>query len=153
MPKWHLLLVLVVACGCIALAQNKAQLSEDEGKILALENLWNRAEQSKDINALSKIFAPTMVYVDYDGTLRTRDQFLNYVKNDTSSPDQLVSEDLSIHSYGSFAVVTGIFRGKWNKGGKATQLRGRYVDTWAKINDTWQCVSAQATLIQQSQAH
>jgi hypothetical protein len=77
----------------------------------ALENLWNRAEQSKDIGALSKILAPTMVYLDYDGALRTRDQFLNYVKNDASSPDQLVSEDLNIHSYGNFAVVTGIFRG------------------------------------------
>ena len=89
-----------------------------------------------------------MVYLDYDGALRTRDQFLNYVKNDASSPDQLVSEDLNIHSYGNFAVVTGIFRGKWNKGGKVTQIRGRYVDTWAKLNDTWQSVSAQATLIE-----
>jgi len=149
MRKWCVLIVLAVVCGCLALAQEKAQLTDDEGKILALENLWNRAEQSKDIGALSKIFAPTMVYVDYDGTLRTRDQFLNYIKTDTSSPDQLVSEDLSVRSYGNFAVVTGIFRGKWNKGGKVTQLRGRYVDTWAKLNDTWQCVSAQATLIQQ----
>ena len=148
MRKWSVLIVFVIACGWIAFAQEKAQLSEDEGKIMALENLWNRAEQGKDINALSRIFAPTMVYVDYNGTLRTRDQFLNYIKTDPSSPDQLVSEDLSIHSYGNFAVVTGIFRGKWNKGGKVTQLRGRYVDTWAKLNDTWQCVSAQATLIQ-----
>jgi len=148
MRKWSVLIVFVIACGWIAFAQEKAQLSEDEGKIMALENLWNRAEQGKDINALSHIFAPTMVYVDYDGTLRTRDQFLNYIKTDSSSPDQLVSEDLSIHSYGNFAVVTGIFRGKWNKGGKVTQLPGRYVDTWAKLNDTWQCVSAQATLIQ-----
>src|SRR5215470_19922970 len=148
MRKWCVLLAFVVVCGCIALAQEKAQLTDDEGKILALENLWNRAEQSKDIGALSKIFAPSMVYVDYDGTLRTREQFLNYIKNDTSSPDQLVSEDLSVHSYGNFAIVTGIFRGKWSKGGKVTQLRGRYVDTWAKLNDTSQCVSAQATLIQ-----
>jgi ketosteroid isomerase-like protein len=148
MRKWCLLLVFAIACGWVVLAQEKAQSNEDEGKILALENLWNRAEQSKDTTALSHIFAPTMVYVDYDGTLKTRDQFLNYVKNDTSSPEQLVSEDLAIHSYGNFAVVTGVFRGRWNKAGKITQLRGRYVDTWAKLNDSWQCVSAQATLIQ-----
>jgi len=148
MRKWYLLAALAIACGFVAFAQEKAQLSEDEGKILALENLWNRAEQSKDITALSHIFAPTMVYVDYDGSLKTRDQFLNYIKNDAASPDQLVSEDVTVRSYGDFAVVTGVFRGKWNKGGKVTQLRGRYVDTWAKINDAWQCVSAQATLIQ-----
>lgn len=148
MRKRYLFVVLAVVCGCVALAQDKTQASGDEGKILALENLWNRAEQSKDITALSHIFAPTMVYVDYDGSLKTRDQFLNYVKNDASSPDQLVSEEVTVHSYGNFAVVTGIFRGKWNKGGKVTQLRGRYVDTWVKMNDSWQCVSAQATLIQ-----
>lgn len=148
MRKWYLLVVLAVVCGCVVLAQENAQTSGDEGKILALENLWNRAEQSKDINALTQLFAPTMVYVDYDGTLRTREQFLNYVKNDASAPEQLVSEDVSVHSYGNFAVVTGVFRGRWNKGGKVTQLRGRYVDTWAKFNDSWQCVSAQATLIQ-----
>jgi ketosteroid isomerase-like protein len=148
MRKWYLLVVLAAVCACAGLAQDKTQASEDEGKILALENLWNRAEQSKDISALSHIFAPTMVYVDYDGSLKTRDQFLNYVKNDTSSPDQLVSEEVTVHSYGNFAVVTGTFRGKWNKGGKVTQLRGRYVDTWVKMSDSWQCVSAQATLIQ-----
>ena len=148
MRKWYLLAVFAVVCGCVVLAQVKAQSNEDEGKILALENLWNRAEQSKDITALTHLFAPTMVYVDYDGSLKTRDQFLNYVKNDTSAPDQLVSEEVTVHSYGNFAVVTGIFRGKWNKGGKVTQLRGRYVDTWVKFNDSWQCVSAQATLIQ-----
>jgi ketosteroid isomerase-like protein len=148
MRRWHLVVALAIACGFVAFAQEKAQMSEDEGKILALENLWNRAEQSKDIAALSHMFAPTMIYVDYDGSLKTRDQFLNYIKNDASSPDQLVSEDVTVHSYGNFAVVTGVFRGKWNKAGKVTQLRGRYVDTWAKINDSWQCVSAQVTLIQ-----
>jgi ketosteroid isomerase-like protein len=148
MRKWCGLTVVAIALGWIALAQERPKYTEDEGKILALENLWNRAEQAKDIRALSHIFAPTMVYVDYDGSLRTRDQFLAYVKNDTSSPEQLVSEDLVIHSYGEFAVVTGIFRGRWNKGGKTTTMRGRYVDAWAKIDGTWQCVSAQATLIQ-----
>ena len=148
MRKWCVLTMFAIALSWISLAQEKPQYSEDEGKILALENLWNRAEQAKDTTALSHIFAPTMVYVDYDGTLRTRDQFLDYIKNDTSSPEQLASEDLNIHSYREFAVVTGIFRGKWTKGGKTTTLRGRYVDIWAKIDGNWQCVSAQATLIQ-----
>jgi ketosteroid isomerase-like protein len=150
MRKWTVLGVVVafaIACGCIVLAQDKPQLSEDEGKILALESVWNRAEQSKDISALSHIFAPTMVYVDYDGTLRTREQFLNYVKTDTSAPDQLVTEDVTIHSYGAFAVVSGVFRGKWSKAGKPTAMKGRFIDTWAKVDGAWQCVSSQATLI------
>ncbi len=143
--------VLALLCLSLAslvlLAQERPQLTEDEGKILALESVWNRAEQSKDISALSHIFAPSMIYVDYDGTLRNRDQFLTYIKNDTSSPDSLVTEEVVPHSYGDCIVVSGIFRGKWTKNGKPLVLRGRNIDTWTKINGTWQCVASQATLL------
>src|SRR5258708_10078306 len=128
MRKWCALIVCAVAFGWIALAQERPQYSEDEGKILALENLWNRSEQAKDTSALSHIFAPTMVYVDFDGTLKTRDQFLSYVKNDTSAPEQLVSEDLSIHSYGEFPVATSVFPGTASNGAKTTTLRRKYLD-------------------------
>lgn len=141
-------LLLLCIAAFVALAQDKLKLSDDEGKILALESVWNRAEQSKDIGALSHIFAPNMIYVDYDGTIRTREQFLEYIKNDTSAPDQLVTEDEIVHSYKDCAVVTGVFRGKWSKGGKAAALRGRFTDTWVKLNEQWQVVASQATLVQ-----
>jgi ketosteroid isomerase-like protein len=140
-------LVAISLMVATVLAQDRSRLSDDEGKILALESVWNRAEQSKDISALSHIFAHNMTYIDYDGAYRTRDQFLEYVKNDTSSPDQLVTEDVVIHSYGDSAVVTGVFRGKWSKAGKPLTLRGRYTDTWAKLDGVWQCVASQATLL------
>ena len=129
-------------------AQDRSKLTDDEGKILALESVWNRAEQSKDVSALSHIFAPNMTYVDYDGSLRTREQFLEYVKNDTSSPHQLTTDDVVVHSFGDTAVVTGVFHGKWSKGGKPMVLKGRYTDTWIKTDGIWQCVASQATLIQ-----
>ena len=142
-------LVVFALVSAVMLAQEKSKLSDDEGKILALESVWNRAEQTKDVAALSHMIAPSMTYTDYDGTFRTRDQFLEYVKTDTSSPEQLTTEDVIVHSYGDSAVVTGIFKGKWStKTGKPLVLRGRYTDTWAKINGTWQCVASQATLIQ-----
>src|ERR1700676_648182 len=72
MRKWCVLIVLAIAFGWIAFAQERPQYTEDEGKILALENLWNRAEQAKDTTALSHIFAPTMVYVEYAGTTGQR---------------------------------------------------------------------------------
>ena len=53
MRKWCVLTMFAIALGWISLAQEKPQYSEDEGKILALENLWNRAEQAKDDGALA----------------------------------------------------------------------------------------------------
>jgi ketosteroid isomerase-like protein len=138
---------LAVIGGVVA-AQDKSKVSDEEGKILALESVWNRAEQSRDAGAMSHMLAPAMTYVDYDGSIRTRTQFLEYVKKDASTPDQLTTEDVAIHSYGDSAVVTGVFKGKWSKNGKATVLKGRYTDTWAKVDGVWQCVASQATLIQ-----
>ena len=141
------LFVLATAAAVMLLAQDKPAPSEEEGKILALESIWNRAEQAKDIGALSKLFAPNMIYVDHEGMLQTRDQFLNSVKNDNSPLDQLVTEDVITRSFGDSIVVTGIYRGKSTKNGKTSVIRGRFTDTWAKINGNWQCVASSATPI------
>jgi ketosteroid isomerase-like protein len=140
-----LLLCLAQTCSLSMIAQEKSNQSDDEGKILALEAVWNRAEQSKDINALSKIFAMNMTYIDSDGSLRTRDVFLAHVEAETDSPDQLVTEDVATRAFGDCIVVTGVYRGKWSKNGKTIVLRGRFTDTWAKIDGNWQCVASQAT--------
>jgi ketosteroid isomerase-like protein len=147
MVKSFFLSLVAVATTFALLAQEKPALSEDEGKIMALESIWNRAEQSKDINALSKLFAPNMIYVDHDGALQTREQFFNSVKNDSSPLDQLVTEEVITRSFGESIVVTGVYRGKSTKNGKVTLTRGRFTDTWAKINGNWQCVASQSTPI------
>jgi hypothetical protein len=146
MRKWCALLVCVIACGWIVLAQEKAQLTGDEGKILALENLWIRAERSKNIGALSKIFAPTMVYMGRSSAharsvpqLPEKRCFLTRSIGERRFEHPLLWQLRRGHRH---------FPRKVEKGGKVSQIRGRYVDTWAKLNDTWQCVSAQATLIQ-----
>jgi len=142
------LFVSAIALSMPLFAQKKSTISEDEGKILALESVWNRAEQAKDISALSKLFAPNLIYVNSEGTLQTREQFLNSVKNDASPLDQLVTEDVVTRSYGGdIIVVTGVYRGKLTKNGKTTALRGRFTDTWTKINGNWQCVASSATPI------
>ena len=147
MVKSVTLCVLAIATTVVLFAQEKPAASEEEGKILALEAVWNRAEQAKDIGALSKLFAPNMIYVDHEGTLQTRDQFFNSVKNDSSPLEQLVTEDVITRSFGDSIVVTGIYRGKSTKNGKTTVIRGRFTDTWAKINGNWQCVASSATPI------
>ena len=46
--------------------QEAANADSQRTKILALENAWNRAEESKDVKALDGLLASTLVYVDYD---------------------------------------------------------------------------------------
>jgi hypothetical protein len=43
--------------------------------------------------------------------------------------------------------VVGIFRVKGAEKGKQYVHRERFVDTWIKMNGTWQCVASTGTLI------
>lgn len=122
--------------------------SDDEGRILALETAWNHAEQAKDVAALDQLLAPELVYIDYDGSIMNKAEFLAAAKSEGLSPEQIVNETQSATVFGDCAVVTGIYREKGVNKGKPYTRRGRFTDTWVKINGTWRCVASQSTLIQ-----
>jgi ketosteroid isomerase-like protein len=135
---------------CSALVFAAPQTISDAGavtKILALENVWNQAEERKDTKALDSILDNAMVYVDYDGTLRTKAEFLTRVKATNSHPQQEVTESVSAHMFASTAVVTGVYVAKGTENGKAYVRRGRFTDTWAFKDGNWVCVVSQATPI------
>lgn len=123
-------------------------ISADEGRILALETAWNRAEQNKDVAALDQLLSPELVYIDYDGSIATKREFLANIKSEGLVPERITNEQQTAHVFGDCAVVTGIYREKGVNKGKPYNRRGRFTDTWVKLNDTWQCVASQSTLIQ-----
>jgi ketosteroid isomerase-like protein len=116
-------------------------------KVLALEHAWNQAEQSKDAKALEALFDDALLYIDYDGTLRTKAGFLERVKSDASQPQQETTESMTARAFGSTVVVTGIYVAKGVEKGKPYMRRGRFVDTWTFSNGSWLCVVSQATPI------
>jgi ketosteroid isomerase-like protein len=128
-------------------AQSTTQLSAEQTRILALENAWNQAEESKDIKALDALLDSTLVYVDYDGSMMDKAAFIASVKAPSLHPEQIVNESMTAHVYGDSAVVTGVYREKGTKNGKPYSRRGRFTDTWVYQNGTWVCVASQSTLI------
>jgi len=133
----------------VFLTQGRPQgTSADEGRILALETAWNQAEKNKDAAALDQLLAPQLVYIDYDGSISTKQEFLANIKSEGLSPEQIVNEQQTAHVYGECAIVTGVYREKGTNKGKPYTRRGRFTDTWVKLNGTWQCVASQSTLIQ-----
>jgi ketosteroid isomerase-like protein len=128
-------------------AQASALPDAEQTKILALENAWNRAEEHKDIPALESLLDSTLVYVDYDGTIMDKAQFIASVQAPALHPEQIVNESMTAHVYGDSAVVTGVYREKGVKGGKPYLRRGRFTDTWVYRDQTWVCVSSQSTLM------
>lgn len=126
--------------------------SEDAGRVLALENVWNRALQEKDTKALDMLLAKTMVSVDIDGSVQSKSEFLASIKAPDYHPAQVTSEHRSIEVYGNTAVVVGIFRVKGTDKGKPFAHRERFVDTWIKNSGGWHCVATTSTLITAKEA-
>lgn len=136
---------LVIVSG-LAVAAARAQDVDESGvrsRILALEHAWNQAEGFKDMKALDALFDNALIYVDIDGTLMTKAEFLSRVK---SAPvQQVVTESMTVQVFGPAAIATGTYVSKEFKDGKAVLHRGRFVDTWVIKDKTWICVAAQAT--------
>lgn len=135
------LLIVIGFAVCV-----RAQESDEAGarsKILALEHAWNQAEAFNDLKALDSIFDNRLVYIDSDGTLMSKAEFLAHVKS--SHLQQVITQSMSVQVFGDLAIVTGTYLVKEFKGGKNIQHRGRFVDAWVRRDQTWVCVAAEAT--------
>lgn len=146
MRKFVVLIGMLVLCTSQAFAQ-KTSTTDDAGWILGLEKAWNHALELKDAKALDMVLASTFVSIDIDGSVASKSEFLASIKAPDYKPSQAVTEQSNVQVYGNAAVVVGILRVKGTEKGKPYVRRERFVDTWIKINGTWQCVATTSTLI------
>src|SRR5450759_4173182 len=131
----------------LPVAAQSATADPDQARILALETAWNRAEEQKDAKALDGLLDSRLLYVDHDGSLMNKAQFLDSVKAPSLHPEQIVNESMTAQMYGATAIVTGVYREKGKVAGKPYLRRGRIIDTWINQNGTWRCVTSQSMLI------
>jgi len=144
----RLLSIAAILLAAIPLATFAQNASTDEGgRVLGLEKLWNHAIEAKDTKALDQLLASTFVAVEIDGSISSKSEFLASIKAPEYQPSQAVNEDMNIQVYGNSAVVVGIFRIKGVEKGKPYVHRERFIDTWIKRDQSWQCVASSATLI------
>ena len=129
--------------GLAAWAQQSG-LSDEAGRVLALENAWNHAIEAKDANALDMLMAPTMVALGSDGSFLNKEQYLASIKDPEFKPTQAVTEQGNVQMYGDTAIAVTVFRMKDVEKGKTVVHRERTVDTWVKMNGSWKCVAATA---------
>lgn len=145
------LFVLLCACAVLGTAQQPQQSKKttgEEGRIIALESAWDQAEQNKDVNALANLLADDIVYVDYDGSISTKQALLADVKSADVTGEQINNEGVSVHMHGNnVAVSTGIYRDKGMEKGKPFSRRGRFTNVWMNQNGKWECIASQSTLI------
>ena len=146
MRKTFLCAAILLGGGILPGAQQKS-MSDEGGRVLALETAWNHALEAKDVKALNMALANTFVSVDIDGSVASKSEFLASIKAPEYQPSQAVTEQSTVQVYGDAAVVVGVFRVKGTEKGKPYVRRERFVDTWIKMNGTWQCVATTSTLM------
>jgi len=112
--------VMVFLCVVVLSAQDSSKRDAQEGRLLALESAWNHAEQSKDAVALNQLLGESLVYVDYDGTLLNKKEFLETTLHNNVQQEQINNDGMTVHLYGNAAVVTGVYRDKGVEKGKAS---------------------------------
>ncbi len=83
---------LVLSVGIAISAAEQGGMSDDAGRVLALETAWNHAIETKDAKAIEMILADSMVVVESDGTLSTKGEYLAGIKGADFQPSQAVNE-------------------------------------------------------------
>ena len=142
------LALILSTASVLSLAQNKTISSaDDKSMILALESAWNQAEIHHDATAAAAIMADTFISVDHHGAFQNKSQYLASLKDLSFKPEEIANSDTSVYLYGNTAIVTSVYRTKGTDDGKPFVHRGRFTDTWVKLNGEWKCVANQETLI------
>ncbi|HEV1995485.1 MAG TPA: nuclear transport factor 2 family protein [Candidatus Acidoferrum sp.] len=140
-------LVFLLALSSFPFAQDISRAQGDETKIIALENLWNQMQIKHDADAMGKMLDSDFVLTDYDGTVMSKTQFLESIRDTSNQLTVEVSTDMKLHRHGDTVIVIGATREKGTEKGKPYAHQGRFTDTWIKKDGQWLCIASQLTLI------
>ena len=135
-------ILLIVAGLCAGLIVPLLAVAQDSSKIIAMENLWNRAEMNHDAPAVRLLLADDFVMTVAEGTLYNKAQMIASVADKSYHPVALQSTGMAVHYYGNTAVVTGAYYEKGVDKGKSWERRGRFTDTWMNLDGRWQCIAS-----------
>jgi ketosteroid isomerase-like protein len=140
-------LILLLALASLPFTQEVSRAQGDETKIIALENLWNQMQINHDADAMGKLLDSDFVLTDYDGSVMSKAQFLESIRDTSNQLTVEVSTDMKLHRHGDTVVVIGATREKGTEKGKPFSHVGRFTDTWIKKDGQWLCIASQLSLI------
>lgn len=112
-----------------------------EATIRALEHEWTQGQSRNDNRALDLIFDNALIYIEY-GRLVSKGEYLSRIKTEAVDSDQIVTESMTVQTFGRTAIVVGTYGEKDVKRGTAGRKRWRFVDTWVYKKNGWVLIAA-----------
>jgi ketosteroid isomerase-like protein len=140
-----LLLVFVLGSNLSLLGQ---ETNPDESTLNAIkdrEDQYTDGLLHRDFEKLASVFADTYVNTSPSGQLRSKAEFLEALKADTSRISEIKETDKQTHIYGDTAVVTVKFEVQGADQGEPFQFNGRATDIWVRQNGQWFCVAVHSS--------
>jgi ketosteroid isomerase-like protein len=117
----------------------------DEKQILKLEDDWARALKTKDRQVLDAIVAGNFTFIEPDGTVKNRDEYLADRSSDIADTESFEFADLKVSVFGNCALASGISKVTERRQNKRYRFSLRWKELWLKDNGKWQVVASQAT--------
>ena len=136
--------VLVVSTFVMASVCAQQPLS-DEKQILKLEDDWARALKTKDRQILDALVASNFTFIEPDGTVKDRDEYLADRSSDIADLESFEPADLKVSVFKNCALSSGVSKITERRQGKRYRFSLRWKEMWLKDNGSWQVVASQAT--------
>jgi ketosteroid isomerase-like protein len=117
----------------------------DEKQILKLEDDWARALKTKDRQLLDTIVAPNFTFIEPDGTIKNRDEYLADRSSDIADTESFELADLKVSVFENCALASGVSKITERRQGKRYRFSLRWKELWLKDKGSWRVVASQAT--------
>jgi ketosteroid isomerase-like protein len=117
----------------------------DEKQILKLEDDWARALKTKDRQVLDSIVAPNFTFIEPDGTVKNRCEYLADRSSDIADVESFEFADLKVSGFENCALASGTSKVTERRQGKRYRFSLRWKELWLKDKGSWRVVASQAT--------
>jgi len=112
--------------------------------ITQMEQQWASNSKMGNMDAVAANLADSFVELDSDGSLYTKAQVVDRMKNSKWQMNEVSNIKVTVH--GNTAIASGSWQGKGTAGGKMVDAHESWLDTWMKMpNGKWQCIASAST--------
>ena len=114
-------------------------------KFQHIEDNFNKAVVSNNVNEIKKCITEDWVLVDSQGGIIPQERFFNVLEQGLLSHSSMTKEVLRVKIYGDIAVVTGRGQNTGTWQGNPIKADEWVTDIYKRENDKWLCVLTHLT--------
>jgi len=122
-----------------------AETLPNEKQILKLEDDWVRALVTHDRDVLDKIVAPGFTFIEPDGTVKNRAEYLADRSSNEAETESFQNDQLKVEVFGNSALASGLATIIERRDAKRYRFSLRWKELWRKESGRWQVLVSQAT--------